>query len=209
MPRVTKPHLLNSTLWKNKRIGLLGGSFNPPHHGHIHISLTAMKSLKLDFIWWLVSPQNPLKSLKAPSAKERIELCEDLITHPKILVSDLENDMGTNLTYQVVPRILQRFPQTEFAWISGMDNALTMHKWNHWDKILKNIATVFITRDPPQTLVKQCPLRLKRNQEHFHPRHSGRFPLKPGRSYWFLERKIVNVSSTNLRKLQSQSSDKN
>ena len=89
----TPPHTLNTPRWNNMRVGLLGGSFNPPHKGHLHISLAALNSLQLDAIWWLVTPQNPLKGDITPlPIEEPIALSQELITHPKILVTDIEKD---------------------------------------------------------------------------------------------------------------------
>ena len=111
------------------RIGLLGGSFNPPHEGHMHISLAALKALQLDAVWWLVSPQNPIKADKPLPLEERMSLCQSLVDHPKILISDIEKDLGTNITYHSVKKLKAAFPKTNFVWISGMDNARSLHQW--------------------------------------------------------------------------------
>ena len=198
----TNPHLLNSPRWKNARIGLLGGSFNPPHHGHVHISLAAMKGLNLDAIWWLVSPQNPIKDLKPLPLQERVRLCKELANHPRILISDIEKDLGTTITYYSIRKLKTYYPDTQFVWISGMDNALSLHKWNHWRKLLAEICMVHLTRNPARSLVRSCPLRLYSNQNHVIIDKGGHYPLDSGTTYWMMQKKMVNVSSTEIRNKQ-------
>lgn len=184
------------------RVGLLGGSFNPPHEGHMHISLAAMKGLHLDAVWWLVTPQNPIKSVKAPSMDERIAWCKDLADHPKILVSGLEDDLQTSITYCTIKKMKPYFPDTQFAWISGMDNALGLHRWNHWKKLLGEICMVHLTRNPARSLVRGCPYRMYARQNHVFIDKGGRFPLDSGTTYWMMQKKMVNVSSTEIRNRQ-------
>lgn len=181
------------------RIGLLGGSFNPPHEGHVHISLAALKGLGLDAVWWLVTPQNPLKSLKPAPIEERMEMCRAFVTHPKIVISDLETDLGTHITYQTIRKLKQRYPHTGFVWVSGMDNALNLHKWHNWRELLAEIPTVHITRKPATALIKQCPLRMYGKQHHVFLDQPARYPLLPGTTFWMLQKKMVNISSTELR----------
>lgn len=195
----TPPHPLGSPRWKNMRIGLLGGSFNPPHHGHIHISVTALKGLQLDAVWWLVSPQNPIKTLKALPIEERVRLSRALVSHPKILISDLEKDFGTAITYNTIRKLKTYFPETNFVWISGMDNALDIHHWHHWRDLLKEICMLHLTRPPARTLIRQCPLRMYKRQKHVILEHGGKLPLDPGTTYWMMQKKMLDISSTALR----------
>lgn len=195
----TKPHLLNSSLWKRKRIGLLGGSFNPPHEGHVHISMAAMKGLELDFVWWLVSPQNPLKAEKPISYEERMSLCEKLADHPQIIISDLEIMLGTSITYETIKKLKKRYSQTDFVWISGMDNALSLHQWHSWKELLDEICMVHLTRNPARSLVKCSPLRMLASQKHIFLNRPGKMPLDSRTTYWMMQKKMVNISSTELR----------
>ena len=195
----SSPHPLNSPRWKNARVGLLGGSFNPPHKGHVHISLAAMKALDLDAVWWLVSPQNPIKPHKPSPLSERVELCQELVKHPKIIVSDIEKDFGTTITYYSIRKLKAVFPDTQFIWISGMDNALGLHKWNHWQRLLDEIAMVHLTRNPARSLVRNCPYRMYKSQKHVFIDSGGRLPLDSGITYWMMQKKMVNISSTQIR----------
>lgn len=199
MTVLTPPHLLDSTRWKNLRVGILGGSFNPPHEGHVHISLAALKGLDLDAIWWLVTPQNPIKEENPLPLEERIRLSRELIQHPKIIVSSLEEQLHTNITYYTIRKLKQRFPRTAFVWISGMDNALSLHKWQHWKDLLGEICMLHLTRNPARSLVKGCPLRMVESQKHIITNKAGKMPLTPGTTYWMMQKKMVNISSTEIR----------
>ena len=204
----SKPHLLDSHRWKNRRVGLLGGSFNPPHEGHLHISLAAMKSLHLDAVWWLVSPQNPIKDVKPLPLEKRVQLCEDLVDHPKVLISDIEKDFGTTITYYSIRKLKTLYPHTQFVWISGMDNALGLHRWHHWQDLLKEICMVHLTRNPARSLVSACPLRMYQKQKHVVIDKGGHYPLDSGTTYWMMQKKMVNVSSTEIRNKQLNSNKK-
>lgn len=195
----TKPHIFENQRWKNKRVGLLGGSFNPPHEGHLHISKMALKALDLDCVWWLVSPQNPLKTQKPLPLEKRMGLCNDLVDHPQILVSDIEKDLGTNLTFDSVRKLKTYFPHTDFVWIGGMDIALSLHEWTSWQDLLKEVCMLHLTRFPAQTLVKNTPLRMYKKQRHRYINKGGRFSLDSGTTYWLMQKKMVDVSSTHIR----------
>lgn len=199
MTLFTPPTLLNSPRWHGLRIGILGGSFNPPHIGHVHISLAAMKGLALDAVWWLVTPQNPLKSRKADDFNERIRQCEAIAQHPKLIVTGLEREVGTQITYHSIKEIKKTYNRHEFVWISGMDNALSLHTWHHWKALLREIPTAHLTRKPATTLIQSCPLRLYGRQNHVFLNKSGKWPLVPGTTYWMLQKKMVNISSTEIR----------
>ncbi len=118
------------------RIGLLGGSFNPPHAAHRLISLNALKRLRLDRVWWMVSPGNPLKehSELAPLA-ERIALCRALSRHPRIDVTAFETGIGTAYTALALRFLRRRFPGVHFVWLMGADNLAGFHRWNEWQAI--------------------------------------------------------------------------
>lgn len=199
MSLFSPPRLLNGPRWKNMRVGLLGGSFNPPHEGHVHISLAALKGLKLDAVWWLVSPQNPLKELKPLPMEERLKLCREMADHPEILVTDLEKEMGTRITYHSVRRLKSFYPATQFVWISGMDNAHSLHRWNFWKDLLEEICMVHLTRSPARSLVKSCPYRMYAKQNHVFIDRGAAMPLDPGTTYWMMQKKMVNISSTEIR----------
>lgn len=201
MPLFTPPHLYNSSRFRGLRVGLLGGSFNPPHDGHVHITMAALNGLELDMVWWLVTPQNPLKEsvIKPRPMAERMQLSQEIMNHPKVLISNLEEHFGTTITYETIKNIKRQFPKTEFIWISGMDSALDLHRWNNWKDLLELVPMVHLTRMPATSLVQNCPLRSYERQRHIVLDKGAKVPLTPGTTYWFLSKKMINISSTQLR----------
>lgn len=182
------------------RVGILGGSFNPPHKGHIHISKIALKTLQLDAVWWLVTPRNPLKSHDSLlPLHTRLELSRKIMDHPKIVVSSLEAEMRTFHSYGTVKLLKDHFPNTQFCWITGMDNAHNLHKWHHWRKLLGEICMVHVTRHPPVKLIRQCPVRMLQTQRHIILSHGQKALLDSHTTYWLLQKKMVNISSTEIR----------
>lgn len=139
----------NSSLYHGRRIGLLGGSFNPAHQGHRHISLIALKRLKLDEVWWLVSPQNPLKP-KAGMAdfSERLASAQAAAQHPHILVTDLEMRLGTRFTFATLKTLTSRMPRTHFVWLMGADNLAGFHRWQRWRSIARMLPIGVFDRAP-------------------------------------------------------------
>ncbi|MBV9833149.1 MAG: nicotinate-nicotinamide nucleotide adenylyltransferase, partial [Alphaproteobacteria bacterium] len=115
----------------DRRIGLLGGSFNPAHEGHVHISLEALKRLDLDEVWWLVSPQNPLKAANGmASLADRMEGARSVTaTHPRLRVTDLERKLGTRYTIDTVRALRRRHPHARFVWLMGADNLRQLPRW--------------------------------------------------------------------------------
>lgn len=131
------------------RIGLLGGSFNPAHAGHRHISLEALKRLRLDRVWWLVSPQNPLKAEAgmAPLA-EREAAALAVADHPRIAVSSLERELGTRYTLDTVRALKRRFPAADFVWLLGADNLRQLPRWRGWQQLFREVPIAVFARAP-------------------------------------------------------------
>lgn len=201
MSLITPPTLLDRQRWKNKRIGLLGGSFNPPHKGHVHISKIALNTLNLDYVWWLVTPLNPLKySGDMMSYDERLAASQRIMQHPRIIVTDIERQLTTTNSYQTVLKLKKHYPHTQFAWITGMDNAHNLHLWNNWRDLLKEITMVHITRQPTVKLIRNCSVKMLSTQTHVIVDRGVKAPLVPRRTYWVLQKKMVNISSTDIRK---------
>lgn len=131
------------------RIGLLGGSFNPAHDGHRHISLFALRRLKLDMVWWLVSPQNPLKSATGMAAfEERLAGARDVARHPNIRVSDIESMLGTRYTVDTLRALRRRHAQHRFVWIMGADNLIQLPAWRDWTTIFDLVPVAVFDRPP-------------------------------------------------------------
>lgn len=137
---VPEPHPINplSPIWKGRRIGLLGGSFNPAHRAHLLVSQTAINRLGLDEVWWLVSPQNPLKSSEdmAPQA-ERLAEARRVAAGQRIRPTDIESALGTRFTVDTLAALRRRFPLTKFVWLMGADNLQQVTRWKRWPDIFR------------------------------------------------------------------------
>lgn len=194
------PHLGDKARWRGMRIGLLGGSFNPPHNGHMHIAKIARARFGLDAVWWLVTPHNPLKdkNIIAPY-DERFSAVEKMTARdPAMMATHLERDLGGAYTYETVRRLRDEFPQTEFLWICGMDNALIFHKWERWRDLLNLVPMTFIARPATRGLIKSCPLRQADVPHHFGTRGRGTNLTPPG-IFWLTSTRMMDVSSTKIR----------
>ena len=130
-----------------KTVGLLGGSFNPAHDGHRHISLQALKLLDLDEVWWLVSPLNPLKSAKDMASYERrLETARSVARHPCIKVSDIEVRLGTRYTIDILEKLKELNPDIDFVWLMGADNLAQFPQWYRWQDILHTVPVAVFAR---------------------------------------------------------------
>ncbi|MGD1880421.1 MAG: nicotinate-nucleotide adenylyltransferase [Kiloniellaceae bacterium] len=129
------------------RIGLLGGSFNPAHDGHREISETALRRLGLDRVWWLVSPQNPLKPADgmAPQA-ERIAQARRAAGDPRILVTGLEARLGSTYTADTLRALVHLLPRVHFVWLMGADNLIQVHLWQDWPQIFNSLPVAVFDR---------------------------------------------------------------
>ncbi|RFB78645.1 nicotinate-nucleotide adenylyltransferase [Methylovirgula sp. 4M-Z18] len=134
------------------RIGLFGGSFNPPHEGHRLASLIALKRLGLDRVWWMVTPGNPLKSNgHLPALAARVQAAKLVANHPRIDVTGFEAQIGTRFTYDTLCWLKRHCPQVDFVWLMGADNLRQFHRWQHWREIAALIPIAVIDR-PDSTL---------------------------------------------------------
>ena len=127
------------------RIGLLGGSFDPAHDGHLYVSRIALRALKLDYVWWLVSPGNPLKHEPAPLPIRMKRAC--LMARDKhIIVTDLESRLQTRFTIDTITRLKRRFPKAGFVWLMGSDNLEQFSHWRRWRQIAATLPIAVVRR---------------------------------------------------------------
>lgn len=134
------------------KIGLFGGSFNPPHEGHLNLCDLALKRLELDQIWWLVTPGNPLKDVSQLAPLEtRLALCKAMIPHPKIKVTAFEASYKVRYTADTLRIVKQKRPRNDFVWLMGADNLADFHRWQDWREIANMMPFAVIDR-PGSTL---------------------------------------------------------
>ena len=135
------------TKFSHKRIGILGGSFNPAHRGHLHVSRQALDLMQLDEVWWMVSPQNPLKSSEGMADfNMRLKSASVAAADKRIRVTDIEIELGTTYTAETLKRLKEYYPRTKFVWLMGADNLIQISKWKDWQMIFKTVPIAVFTR---------------------------------------------------------------
>ena len=127
-------------------VGLLGGSFDPAHEGHVHITRTALKRFGLDRVWWLVSPANPLKKRGPALLSDRMARARQVMQHPRVEVTDIESRLGTRYTAETVAALQARYPAVRFVWLMGADNLAQVHRWQDWRWIMDNVPVGVLAR---------------------------------------------------------------
>lgn len=179
-------------------IGLLGGSFDPPHEGHLKISLLALKRLRLSQLWWLVSPQNPLKA-RSDAIESRLEAARAMARHPRIKALDLESRLGTQFTADTLQALQARYPGVSFVWLMGADNLAQLRHWRDWTEITESTPMAVFDR-PGYGLAAMASLAAKR-YERFRYDESDAAGLARARppAWAFIHGPRLGVSSTALR----------
>ncbi len=181
------------------RIGLLGGSFNPAHEGHLNVSEVALKRLGLDYVWWLVTPQNPLKPTRgmAPLA-ERVKSARIVARHPRIVVMDIEHDFRTHYSFDTLRALQKRFPQVKFTWLMGSDNLQIFRRWHRWADFARRVPIAVIQR--PGTVMAM--LAAKPIQRFGQARHERLLCQQRAPAIVILEGKRNAQSATAIRASQ-------
>ena len=183
-----------------KHIGLLGGSFDPPHRGHIYISLRAKKILSLDQVWWLVTPQNPLKSTKPATYKERLENCYNITkTHP-ILVKEIEKKINSKYSYQTIRYINQHYTNIKFYWLMGADNLVNFHHWQYWRQFFKQISIVIFRRHGYNSAALKSIASKTFVNYHIKSNKLNKLFFNSMPSWSFVQNKEIRISSTEIRR---------
>ena len=145
---------LNPIALPGQRIGLLGGSFDPAHAGHLHISEMALRRFRLDRVWWLVSPGNPLKPHGPAPLAERIAAARRIADDPRIVVTGIEARLGTRWTADTIAALKARFPGVRFGWLMGSDNLVQFSRWDRWRGIAAQVPIGVIARPGSRTAAR-------------------------------------------------------
>jgi len=182
------------------RIGLLGGSFNPPHAAHRAISLFAIKRLKLDRVWWLVTPGNPLKDNGGlHDLNERVEAARQMANDPRIDISCLESVIGTRYTADTVNYLRRRASGLRFVWIMGADNLAQFHRWQNWRRIASEVPLAVIDRPPQSFRALATPAAQALARYRLPENQAARLADQQPPAWVFLTGMKSNLSSTGLR----------
>lgn len=180
-------------------IGLLGGSFDPPHMGHVHISHRALRRFDLDQVWWLISPGNPLKEDAPAALARRMQAARALVRHPRIRVTDIETRLGTRFTADTLAAVQARYPGVRFVWLMGADNLVSFHRWEHWQDIMRSIPIGVLARPGEQVRAGLSPAA--RMFAHARrDRHMARGLARlPTPAWTLLSGPMIDASSTEMR----------
>jgi nicotinate-nucleotide adenylyltransferase len=182
------------------RIGLLGGSFNPPHQAHRAISLFALKRLQLDRVWWLVTPGNPLKDNGGLHAlAERVEAARKMAGDPRIEISCLEAVIGTRYTADTINYLRKRASRLRFVWIMGADNLAQFHRWQNWQRIAAQVPIAVIDRPPQSFRGLTAPAAQALARYRIPETYAARLADRRPPAWVFLTGLKLNLSSTGLR----------
>lgn len=187
------------------KIGLLGGSFNPAHAGHRQISLAALKRLGLDQVWWLVTPQNPLKSSShTPAAGLRLRQALKVADHPKIKITKIEEKLGLHYSADTLKALLQRFRNYHFIWLMGADNLIQISSWHHWRDIFRQVPVAVFARPgySLRALSSQAAQTFKKNR--INPWQSKGWEKHPLPRWVFFNDYHHLISSTQIRSGQAK-----
>lgn len=196
-----EPGLYSGPAWAGLKIGLLGGSFNPAHEGHLHISELALNLLGLDCVWWMVSPQNPLKSARGmAAAQKRLDFARQVASNPRIVVTDIETRLGTQYTADTLEKLHLRFSRSVFVWLMGADNLHQVHRWQRWEDIFSYTPVAIFNRPPFTQAITNAPAANRYRAAMLPPDKSRRLAgLQP--PVWTLFHTPLNPqSATDIRK---------
>lgn len=182
-------------------IGLLGGSFNPPHEGHRHISIEAMRRVGLDRVWWLVTPGNPLKQNNdLPDIAERAKKSAMIANHPRIAISMIEEKIGSAFTANTIKHLTRKSSGVQFVWLMGGDNLADFHRWERWRDIAAMVPIAVLDRPGTRHKALSSPAA-KSLASHQIPPHAAQALTQDEPPIWtYLDIPLSSQSSTALRR---------
>lgn len=192
---VSTPHA-----WPAARIGIMGGSFNPPHEGHLAVARTGLRALKLDRLWWLVTPGNPLKSHEGlVDLRLRMAAVDALARDPRMVATAFESELGTPYTSATIGFLLSRYPQTKFVWVMGADNLAEFHHWRRWRDIAENLPLAVVDRPGWRFQALASPTARAFAPYRLYEQEAAILPELVPPAWVFLSTRLSSQSSTALR----------
>lgn len=181
------------------RVGLLGGSFDPAHEGHVHLTRVALRRFGLDKVIWLVSPGNPLKARGPAPLDARIARAKTIMPDPRVIISDFEAQIGTAYTAETIDTLKAAYRGVRFVWLMGADNLQQFHRWQHWQDILRAVPLGVLARPG----WRQSGLHSRTARQYRAARLPGRASQlladQDTPAWCFVNMPMLPVSSTELR----------
>lgn len=180
-------------------IGLLGGSFDPAHAGHVHITREALKRFGLARVWWLVTPGNPIKTRGPAPLADRMHRARALMQHSRVAVTDIEAHLGTRYTAQTLARLQQRYPGVRFVWLMGADNLAQFHRWQDWRQIMMSVPVGVLARPGDRISARTSPAARVFASARIAGSASGLLGRSEAPAWCFVNVPMVGQSSSAIR----------
>ena len=180
-------------------IGLLGGSFDPAHGGHAHITREALKRFGLDRVWWLVSPGNPLKARGPAPLADRMAAARAVMQHPKVIVTDIEARLGTRATADTLVTLRRVYPGVRFVWLMGADNLAQFHQWHNWQFIMETVPVGVLARPGDRTEARMSPAARAYSRYRIAGQASHLLAQSRAPAWCFVNVPMVDISSSAIR----------
>lgn len=181
------------------RVGLFGGSFDPPHAGHVHVTRWALKAFGLDRVWWLVSPGNPLKRDAPADLARRLAAARALMRHPRVEITDLEARFGTRATIDTLEMLKARYPGVRFVWLMGSDNLAGFHRWGRWEEIMAKVPVGVLARPGEQLRAGLSPAACRFARARLPMNEARTLPWRDPPAWCLLTGRMLDLSSSELR----------
>ncbi|WP_298919429.1 nicotinate-nucleotide adenylyltransferase [uncultured Roseobacter sp.] len=180
-------------------IGLLGGSFDPAHAGHVHVTREALKRFGLSRVWWLVSPGNPIKARGPAPLEKRMARARVMMQHPKVEVTDIEAHLGTRYTAKSLEALRHIYPGVRFVWLMGADNLAQLHLWQDWRQIMQTVPIGVLARPGDRISARMSPAARIFGPARISWRASALLGRAEAPAWCFVNVPMVSQSSTAIR----------
>ena len=180
-------------------MGLLGGSFDPAHEGHAHISREALKRFSLDELWWLVSPGNPLKARGPAPLEQRLERARQVMDHPRVKITDFEARAGTRYTAQTLKALMRAYPGVRFVWLMGADNLYQFDQWQDWRWIMESVPVGVLARPGQRIAARHARAADIYRFARLRGRQAPALAQGAAPRWCFVNLPMVDISSTEIR----------
>ena len=181
--------------------GCWAGSFDPPHAGHVHITRWALKAFRLDRVWWLVSPGNPLKPDAPADLERRMQAARAIMRHPRVAVTDLEARLGTLYTAATLQALKARCPGVRFVWLMGADNLASFHRWERWPEIMAAVPVGVLARPGDQLRAGLSPAARRFARWRVPAAQAAALAFRRPPAWTLVSGRMLDLSSTELRAL--------
>ncbi len=184
---------------RGQSVGLLGGSFDPAHAGHVHITREALRRFGLDRLWWLVTPGNPLKDRGPAPLAVRMARARAQMQHPKVSITDIEARLGTRATADTLMALRAAYPGVRFVWLMGADNLAQFHRWQNWRTIMETVPLGILARPDERISARTSPAARIYRQARLPAQASQLLARAEAPAWCFVNVPMVDVSSTAIR----------